>query len=106
MKVLVTGATGVFGRDVVERLLRNGHDVVGMSRRVPASMPKGMIHVAADIQDGIAVSKAMAGCDAVVHLAWTVTPHKDDDLTRSVDLGGTTNVLDAMEANGVRRLVQ
>lgn len=106
MKVLVTGATGVFGRDVVERLLRNGHEVVGMSRRVPASMPKGMVHVAADIQDGPAVTKAMAGCDAVVHLAWTVTPHKDDDLTRSVDLGGTTNVLDAMEANGVRRLVQ
>lgn len=106
MKVLVTGATGVFGRDVVERLLRNGHDVVGMSRRVPAVMPKGMIHVAADIQDAAAVSKAMAGCDAVVHLAWTVTPHKDYDLTYSVDVGGTTNVLDAMEANGVRRLVQ
>jgi nucleoside-diphosphate-sugar epimerase/phosphohistidine swiveling domain-containing protein len=106
MKVLVTGATGVFGRDIVERLLRNGHDVVGMSRRVPASMPKGMIHVAADIQDAIAVTKAMAGCDAVVHLAWTVTPHKDDALTRSVDVGGTSNVLDAMASNGVRRLVQ
>jgi nucleoside-diphosphate-sugar epimerase/phosphohistidine swiveling domain-containing protein len=106
MKVLVTGATGVFGRDVVGRLVRDGHEVVGMSRRVPASMPAGMTHVAADIQDSAAVSKAMAGCDAVVHLAWTVTPHKDDALTRAVDVGGTTNVLDAMEANGVRRLVQ
>ena len=36
MKVLVTGATGVYGRDLTDRLLRSGHEVVAMARREPA----------------------------------------------------------------------
>ena len=47
----------------------------------------------------------MKGCDAVAHLAWAVSPLKSADDTHDVNLGGTRNVLDAMEATGCRRIV-
>ena len=103
MRVLVTGASGVFGTEVARRLARHGVDVVGLSRRPPGAT--GIDHVSGDIRDAEAVRRAMAGCDAVAHLAWAVTALHDPDETRAVNVGGTQNVLDAMGATGCRRIV-
>ncbi len=103
MRVLVTGASGVFGSEVARRLVRHGVDVVGLSRRTP--VVAGVEHVAGDIRDAEAVRRAMAGCDAVAHLAWTVTALHDPGETRAVNVGGTQNVLDAMDATSCGRIV-
>jgi nucleoside-diphosphate-sugar epimerase len=105
MRVLVTGATGPFGRAVSRRLIAEGHDVVAMARRAPASPLDGASFCAGDIQDQAAVRAAMTGCDAVVHLAWVVAPLKSESQTAAINLGGTQNVLDAMAATGCARLV-
>ena len=105
MKVLVTGATGVYGRDLSDRLVRGGHEVVAMARRVPAALPAGVRFHQGDVGDGDAVEAAMAGCDVVAHLAWVVTPLKSEADTRRINVGGTTNVLTAMAHTGCRRLV-
>ena len=105
MKVLVTGATGPFGRAVSRRLTALGHDVTAMARRAPAHPVPGVSFVAGDIQDATAVRGAVAGCDAVVHLAWVVTPLKSEAETAAINLGGTQNVLDAMTRTGCSRLV-
>lgn len=105
MRILVTGASGVFGRDVTRRLWAKGHDVVALSRRVPEHLPASVEFFPADIRDAAKVEKAMAGCDVVVHLAWTVTPLRTREEHTEIDLGGTRNVLDAMTRTGCARLV-
>lgn len=105
MRILVTGASGVFGRDVTRRLWAKGHDVVALSRRPPEHLPSSVEFFPADIRDGTKVEKAMAGCDVVVHLAWTVTPLRTREEHTEIDLGGTRNVLDAMSRTGCGRMV-
>jgi nucleoside-diphosphate-sugar epimerase len=105
MKVLVTGATGVYGRSVVERLHRAGHDVIAMARNPPKALPAGVRFAAADIRDLDAVIAAMDGCEVVCHLAFVVTPLKDREESRRISVGGTANVLEAMMRSGARRLV-
>ena len=105
MKVLVTGATGVYGRSVVERLHRGGHEIVAVARNPPKALPPGVRFVAADIQDLEAITRAMDGCEVVCHLAFVVTPIKDREESRRISVGGVNNVLSAMKATGARRLV-
>jgi len=105
MKVLVTGATGVYGRSVVERLHRAGHDVVAMARRPPRALPPGVRFAPADVRDLPAVQAAMEGCEVVAHLAFVVTPMKDREESRAISVGGTRNVVEAMRRTGARRLV-
>lgn len=105
MRVLVTGATGVYGRSVVERLHRAGHEVVALARREPRALPAGVRFASADIRDLEAVTAAMKGCEVVVHLAFVVTPIKDREESRRISVGGTANVLEAMRRAGARRLV-
>jgi len=105
MRVLVTGASGDFASCIIPEILVRGHEVVGLSRR-PHSMPSSRYrHVSADIRDVDAVTAAMDGADAVVHLAWTTHPMHDAEATRAIDVGGTEAVVTAMERAGVTRLV-
>ncbi|HEY3604450.1 MAG TPA: NAD-dependent epimerase/dehydratase family protein [Sporichthyaceae bacterium] len=103
--ILVTGASGVFGREITERLLRRGHRVVGLSRRLPANPCVGADYVAADIRDLDALTRAIAGADVVAHCAWAVEALFGDPAEREINVGGTQNVLTAMERTGVRRIV-
>lgn len=105
MRVLVTGATGVYGRGVVERLVRAGHDVVAMARNAPKALPAGVQFSAGDVSEYADVERAMTGCEVVAHLAFVVSPLKSEAETRRINLGGTQNVVDAMRATGARRLV-
>jgi nucleoside-diphosphate-sugar epimerase len=105
MRTLVTGATGVYGRSVVERLRRAGHDVTAMARSVPRTLPHGVRFAQGDVANADDVLRAMDGCEAVVHLAFVVSPLKDRELSRRISVGGAQNVVDAMQQTGARRLV-
>jgi nucleoside-diphosphate-sugar epimerase len=105
MRVLVTGATGPFGRAVCRLLLVAGHHVTAMARNRPQTRVDGIEFTAGDVRDSRAVANAVSGCDAVVHLAWVVAPLKTEAATEEINLGGTRNVLDAMAATGCQRLV-
>ncbi len=75
MKVFLTGATGVAGRRTVPELVAAGHDVRAVSRRAEATAAlraAGAEPVAVDLFDADAVTRAVEGCDAVVHLATNV----------------------------------
>ena len=103
MRVLVTGASGDFGRDVARRLLARGADVVAFARRPPKD-PR-VEPVAGDIKDLHSLTKAMQGADVVVHFAWALEPLPTEEENRAVNIGGTQNVLDAMARTGCERLI-
>jgi nucleoside-diphosphate-sugar epimerase/phosphohistidine swiveling domain-containing protein len=105
MNILVTGASGVFGREITERLVRRGHHVRGLSRRPPKNPCPGVEYVSADIRDLEAVTKAVDGCEVVAHCAWAIEALFDISAERAVNIGGTDNVLSAMERSGARRIV-
>nr|WP_062908699.1 NAD-dependent epimerase/dehydratase family protein [Mycobacterium avium] len=105
MKVLVTGATGPFGRAVCRRLVAAGHDVTAMARTRRQTLVDGVAFTVGDVRDARAVAKAVSGYDAVVHLAWVVAPLKTEAATEEINIGGTRNVLNAMAATGCQRLV-
>ena len=72
-KVLVTGASGLIGSDLIEAI-KASHEVRTYSRRFVS----GHEGVQADINDNVALDTAMQGIHTVVHLA-AVLPDSDDD---------------------------
>ena len=67
-RVLVTGASGRLGRAVISLLVAGGFEVRAASRTARASRD-GVRWVVADVTTGDGLAEAVAGMDAVVHLA-------------------------------------
>jgi nucleoside-diphosphate-sugar epimerase len=102
MRVLVTGGSSLLGRSVAQRLVDRGDDVVTMQR---GDDPGTWSQARGDIRDRNAVREAMRGADGVVHLAARVSVTGAWSEFESTNVFGTQNVLDAMRALDVPRLV-
>ncbi len=106
VRVLVTGAFGQLGRVAVERLLREGHEVVAFdvpkrrNRRVARRFRGGVTTVWGDIREAKDVRACVAVCDAIVHNAGILAPpsEKNPELARAVNVDGTRHLLDAMKS--------
>jgi nucleoside-diphosphate-sugar epimerase/phosphohistidine swiveling domain-containing protein len=105
VRIAVTGASGVVGRGVVQRLLSQGHDVIGLARHRPESWPSAASFVQSDIRDTAGVDRLVSGANVVVHCAWAANPAADHPSDHEINVGGTANVLDAMARAGTRRIV-
>ncbi|HZN53882.1 MAG TPA: NAD-dependent epimerase/dehydratase family protein [Candidatus Polarisedimenticolaceae bacterium] len=105
MKLLVTGVTGFLGGRVAAGLAERGHAVRGFVRD-PArwtERPAGAEAVVGDVTDSVAVRRAIAGCEAVVHCAAMVKVWaKEKAEFDRINVGGLRNVLDAAAASGAR----
>lgn len=111
-RVLITGADGFLGRNVVAALahLPDIDSLVALDvREVPASRRvPGVTYVAQDIRaPELRETMEQYSIDSVVHLAAIVTPgaNSNRELEYSVDVLGTRNVLKACVATGVSHLV-
>lgn len=122
MRIAVTGASGNLGSATLRRLTRTTHatlpdtppvlpelpDVLGISRRAPASSPEQVTWLPLDLTDPDAEARlttAFAGYDAVVHLAWQLQPSWDLERLEAVNVTGTQRVVRAAVAAGVGHLV-
>jgi nucleoside-diphosphate-sugar epimerase len=117
MKVLVAGATGALGKQLVPRLVSAGHEVVGMTRSASkgdAVRRLGATPVAADALDPDQVAAAVAEShpEVIVHQLTALAGsldirHFDRDLeeTNRLRTEGTDHLLAAGRAVGVRRFV-
>lgn len=106
MRVLVTGGTGIVGRETVARLVRHGWDVLVIGRRPGMEVP-GAAYAVCDVACHEDLREKVRGCDAVVHLAAIAQPTKapGPEVFR-VNVAGTFNVFEAAAKEGIRRIVQ
>ncbi len=116
MRAFVTGAAGFIGSTLVDRLLADGHDVVGYDNfstgldafLSDASRSAAFRLVRGDTLEPERLTAAMAGATTVFHLAANAdvrfgTDHPRKDLEQNTI--ATFNVLEAMRANGVSSIV-
>lgn len=102
MRILVTGGRGLLGTATAQQLIAHGHDVTCFQRGTP-SIDVRTIH--GDVRDPQAVTDAVRGNDAVVHMAAlvsTVGPWQD---FWNINVRGTRNLLDAAQRCGIERFV-
>lgn len=107
VNVVVTGATGNVGTAVVDALRRSGEveRVVAVARRRPdAGHRPDVTWVSADIaRDDL--TAAMAGADALVHLAWRFQPTRDPRQTWQSNVLGGLRTFGAARSAGVGVIV-
>jgi nucleoside-diphosphate-sugar epimerase len=106
MRIVVTGATGNVGTSVVDALEQDAEvrEIVGISRRRPGLTRPKVGWVQADVRHDDLVTP-FRDADAVIHLAWLIQPSRDEAVLRSVNVGGTRRVLEAVATAGVPALV-
>lgn len=115
VKAFVTGAAGFIGSNVVDRLLADGHEVIGydnLSTGQERFLEKAFVSpsfrfVRGDVLDSDLMTRSMGGADTVFHLAANADvrfglDHPSRDLEQNTI--ATFRVLEAMRANGARRI--
>ncbi|MCX5900184.1 MAG: NAD-dependent epimerase/dehydratase family protein [Proteobacteria bacterium] len=108
MKVLVTGATGFLGRQLVEQLVARGDDVTGLvwpAAACPSLQGRPVRLLVGDIRDLDAVTKAVQGQDVVFHCAGKVDDWGPRDEYYMVNVEGTRMMLEASRAAGVKHFI-
>lgn len=107
MKLALTGGNGGIGRSVIAQALARGDEVVSIDRAGPSEARDGVQPVVADTGDYDAILAAVAGCDAVIHLAAIPFPFRDaDHVVHNNNVVGSYNVMRAAIECGIRRICQ
>lgn len=117
MRTLVSGGAGFIGSNLVDALLARGDEVTvlddlstGRRSNLDGALEAGATLVEADIRDADAVTAAMSEArpEAVFHLAAQIDVRRsvaDPAFDASVNVGGTSNMLEASRLAGVGRFV-
>jgi UDP-glucose 4-epimerase len=113
--IVVTGSAGFIGSNMVDRLLERGERVIGIDNFSTGQrrfLEKALGHprfrlVECDLLDLPGLTEACKGADSVLHFAANAdvrfgTEHPRKDLEQNTI--ATFNVLEAMRANGIRRI--
>ena len=99
MKLLILGATGPTGRQLVRQALEAGHSVAALVRD-RAKVSEAIEVIQGDATDSGVVAASVRGCDAVLSALGTSKSLKGGIMTRAVVV-----LLPAMEQAGVKRLI-
>lgn len=110
MRVLVTGATGFIGYHVARRLVQAGYSVRALVRPNSPRRARldalGVEPVVGDLVRGQELASAVAGCEAVFHVAALYSlDRRDDERMYRTNVEGTRALVAAVEAGGRPRLV-
>lgn len=114
-KVFVTGGAGYVGARLIPKLLDNGYEVVVYDLYIYGKEVfgdhhghKGLTEVCGDIRDQNAMRQAMAGCDAVIHLACISNDPSfdlDPELGKSINFDAFRPMVQIAKEHGVKRFI-
>lgn len=95
MTLLITGATGLVGQRLLNRLIEAGH-VCRALVRSETVVPSGVTKIEGDLLDGASLTEAVTGVSTIIHLAATFRT-SDTELIWRVNLEGTRNLIAASQ---------
>jgi nucleoside-diphosphate-sugar epimerase len=101
----VTGATGMLGSYIAERLVADGCEVRALVRDPDAARwleTRGVTLSRGDVNDEDSVWGAAAGCDVVFHAAAAIGPGRDLEAFRKLNVAGTGHVIRGAARAGAR----
>jgi len=110
-KILVTGGAGFIGSNLVDRLIKQGHEVTVLDNLVTGkeeNINSDANFVKADISDRVEIEKSFENIDYVFHLAALArVPLSIEDPagTAKVNILGTINVFKCAADNRVKRVI-
>ncbi|SMD42052.1 Nucleoside-diphosphate-sugar epimerase [Aquiflexum balticum DSM 16537] len=110
MKILITGATGLFGSYLAKKFGAIG-EIYGLrrensSQKLLQDSPYKINWIEGDILEPISLGAALEQMDLVIHAAGMVSfDPKDEKKLMEVNVTGTTNLVNAMLEKGVHRLI-
>jgi nucleoside-diphosphate-sugar epimerase len=107
MLFAISGGAGFLGLHLARRLLADGHEVrtVDVVPLDDAELERAVQELRGDVRDTSRVAELVDGADVVVHAAAALPIQASRESIRSVNVGGTENVLRAARDAGVRRVV-
>ena len=107
-KILVTGATGFIGSNLIKKLNDSKNEITVFAKNSSHPFLEGLRlkRVIGDVRDYNAIASAIKGCDYVYHLAaCSLNSLKEKDEIFSVNISGTENVMKASLELGVKKVV-
>jgi nucleoside-diphosphate-sugar epimerase len=109
MNILLVGATGILGRNVVPRLLERGYHVRAVVRGAEQARfleQIGVEPVLGNLLDRKSLEVAARDMQFALHLALPLENQQYGSLSHRLQLEGTGNLIEALRQNGVRHYVQ
>jgi dihydroflavonol-4-reductase len=108
-RVLVTGANGHLGANIVRSLLRQGHGVIAFVRHNSDLRGLAGLNVTyhyGDVRDQASLMAACEGCDTAIHTAavYNIWAKQVDDIMQPA-LVGSRNIIQVAQAHSLRRLI-
>lgn len=109
MKILVTGADGLLGSNLVRELISRGHSIrafVQPGRQQVTLEGLTIEKFAGNLLNPEEVIKSAEGCDAIIHCAAStaVWPIRSEIINK-VNIDGTKNIIQAVHQNKIQRLI-
>lgn len=105
-RVLITGATGLLGRHLVQQLGQHGYSLrVLVRKKEQQALFPGIEVALGDIRNANEVRAAVKGCRYIFHACSTHVYNLPAEEMYAVNVAGTQNVCDAAELNECERLI-
>lgn len=104
--VAVTGASGLLGRHLVDKLTSQGTSVIAVVRDPSVSFAESVIVRQADVLDPLTILAAFDGATAVIHAAGYVSFNpRRREMIMDVNVTGTRNIVNACLQSGINNLI-